>query len=97
MAFIRPRIPTAEETVREAVKWWFESTRGHMQKSTNMEKQVCWGWDGVYDYHDMRQYYKRFLEEEIGEALEELEWPRIPTAEEAGLEPVQWEFESPRG
>lgn len=54
-----------------------------MQKSTNMEKQICWGWDGVYDYPDMRQYYKRIANEEIDE-----ERSCRPTAESTGLEPV---------
>jgi len=44
-----------------------------MNKSTNMEKQVCWGWDGVYDYPDMRQYYKRLADEEIERQLKDEE------------------------
>jgi hypothetical protein len=40
-----------------------------MQKSINMEKQVCWGWDGVYDYPDIRYYYKQLAKKHIEEAI----------------------------
>ena len=42
-----------------------------MQKSINMEKQVCWGWDGVYDYSDMRYYYKQVANRQIKEEANE--------------------------
>jgi len=40
-----------------------------MQKSENKIRQICWGWDGVYDYHDMRQFYKRLIEDEVEDQL----------------------------
>lgn len=42
-----------------------------MQKSTNMEKQVCWGWDGVYDYPEMRYYYKQVVNRQIKEEADD--------------------------
>lgn len=72
----------AEGAVREAVKCGFESHLGHMQKSTNMEKNINW-WDMDYDYPDMRQYFKRKAQKEIEDGLvSQLE-------EESGLNPVQ--------
>lgn len=52
-------------------RWLQIFNGGVMQKSTNMEKQVCWGWDGVYDYPDMRQYYKQVVKKQIKEEANE--------------------------
>lgn len=49
-----------------------------MQKSENKIKQMNWGWDGSYDYSELRQYYKRFLENELGEEVEIEELVLLP-------------------
>jgi hypothetical protein len=43
-----------------------------MNKSPNIQRPIYWGWEGIYDYSELRTYYKRVVEEEIGEELEEL-------------------------
>lgn len=55
----------AEEAVREAAQWWFESTRGHMQKSENKIKPMSFYSDGYKEYGILESSHGKPNEEEL--------------------------------
>lgn len=60
-----------------------------MQKSENKIKPIYWGWDGIYEYCQLRQYYRQITAKDIKD-----ECAGRPAEESTGLNPVQGGFES---